>query len=109
MIMETIADLFKQLGCGAQVDMSGTDAYMAHIGGQGREPGVDILLVPVPCQQSMHGKGMPQVMDTWTGVFVVGDAALFKQLPEGVIDCAVTQAVSPAPLGRFETGARYTG
>ncbi len=72
MIMETIADLFKQFGCGPQVDMSGTNTYMAHIGGKGREPGVDILLVPVPCQQSMHCEAMSQIMDTWTGVFVVG-------------------------------------
>jgi hypothetical protein len=47
-------------------------------------------------------------MDTWTSVFVVNDAALFKQLSEGVIDCAVTQAASPTSVDRFEVGARNT-
>lgn len=106
--MKSITDLFKQLGCGAQVNLSGADAHMPHIGGQGRKPGVDILLIPIPCQQSMNGEGMPQVMDTWTSVFVVNDAALFKQLSEGVIDCAVTQAASPMSVDRFEVGARHT-
>ena len=93
--MEAIVDLFKQLGCGVQVDMRGADAYMAHIGGQGRKPCVDIQFTLVPRQQFMHGEGMPQVMDTWAGVFVVTNTTLFKQFPESLIDCAVTQFVSP--------------
>jgi len=32
----------------------------------------------------MHGEGMAQIMDTWAGVFVVRNTALFKQLPEGL-------------------------
>ncbi len=42
----------------------------------------------------MHGEGMSHVMDAWAGVFIVRDAALFKQLPEGLINSAVTQTVS---------------
>ena len=63
MIMKTIVDLFKQLGCGVQIDVGGTDAYMAHIGGQGREPGVDILLIPVPFQE-VKGSSLPLTLDT---------------------------------------------
>ena len=93
--METITDLFKQLGGGVKVNLSGSHIHMPHIGCQGREPGVDILTIPVPCQQSMDGKGMTQVMDTWAGMFIVSDAALFKQLPEGMMDGAMAQPAGP--------------
>ena len=45
-IMETITDLFKQLGGGVKVNLSGSHIHMPHIGCQGREPGVDILTIP---------------------------------------------------------------
>jgi len=34
-------------------------------------------------------------MDTRAAVFVVSDAAFFKQLSKGAMDCAVTQAARP--------------
>ena len=36
MAVEASADLFEQLGGGLQINMSGTDIYMPHIGGQPR-------------------------------------------------------------------------
>jgi hypothetical protein len=31
---------------------------MAHVGGESREPGVDILAVVIPLKKAMNGKGM---------------------------------------------------
>ena len=58
MVVKATLDFAEQLGGGAQVDLSGTDIDVAHIGSQRREAGIDILAVPIPGQQAVHSKGM---------------------------------------------------
>ena len=77
-IAEPLVYLFEQLGRGLQIDVRGTDIYMTHIGGKSGEPGVDILSIPVPGQQSVYGKSMPQIMDTRSSALVVRDVAFLQ-------------------------------
>jgi hypothetical protein len=58
-IVEPLMYLFEQFGGGLQIDVRGTDIDMTHIGGQSRQPGVDIVSLPVPGQQPVYGEGMP--------------------------------------------------
>ncbi len=58
-IAEPLVYLFEQFGRGLQIDVRGTDIYMTHIGGQSREPGVDIVSLPVPGKQPVYGECMP--------------------------------------------------
>ena len=90
-VMKAPMDLFYQFRCGAQVDLSGMDIHMAHIGCEPRKPCVDILSVPIPGQESMNRKSVSDVMDTGPGVLAVMNTALSQQLPEGLIDGAVVQ------------------
>jgi len=57
-IAEPLVYLFEQFGGGLQIDVRGTDIDMAHIGGQSRQPGIDIHTLPVPGKQSVYGEGM---------------------------------------------------
>ena len=84
--------LFDQFRCGAQVDLSGMDIHMAHIGCKPRKSCVDIFSVPIPGQEPVNGKGVSEVVDAGAGVLAVGDTALSQQVPEGLIDGAVVQA-----------------
>lgn len=77
-IAEPLVYLFEQFGGGLQIDVRGTDIYMTHIGGKSGEPGVDILSIPVPGQQSVYGEGMPQIMDTRPSALVVRDVAFLQ-------------------------------
>ena len=77
-IAEPLVYLFEQLGRGLQIDVRGTDIYMTHIGGKSGEPGVDILSIPVPGQQSVYGEGMPQIMDTRPSALIVRDVAFLQ-------------------------------
>ena len=91
-VMKAPIDLFDQLrGC-LQVDLSGMDIHMAHIGGQPWKPGVDILSVPIPGQQPVNRKGVSQVVDAGAGELAVTDSALPQQVLEGLIDGAGVQA-----------------
>ncbi len=89
--MKAPMDLFDQFRCGAQVDLSGMDINMAHIGSEPRKPCVHILTVPIPGQESMNREGVPDVVYSGTGVLAVMDIALFQQMPEGLIDSTVVQ------------------
>ena len=90
--MKAAIDLCDQLRCSGQIDLSGMDIHVTHIGCQPRKPCVDILSVPIPDQESMNRKGVPDVMDAGAGVFAVMDTALSEQVPESLIDGAVVQA-----------------
>ena len=74
--MKAPVDLFDQFWGSPQVDLSGMEIHVAHIGGQPGKPGVDILSVPIPGQQSVDRKGVSQVVDAGAGVLGVKDAAL---------------------------------
>jgi len=91
-VMKTLMDLFDQFRCGTQVDLSGMDIHMAHIGCEPWKPCVHILSVPIPGQESVNRKSVSDVVDTGTGVLVVMDIALPQQMPEGLIDGAVVQS-----------------
>ena len=90
-VMKAPMDLFDQFRCSAEVDLSGMDIHMAHIGCQPRKPRVHVLPVPIPGQKPMNREGVPDVVQPGT-VFVVMDMALSQQLPEGLIDSTVVQA-----------------
>lgn len=90
--MKAAIDLCDQLRCSPQIDLSGMDIHVTHIGCQPRKPCVDILSVPIPGQQPVNRKGVPDVVDARAGVFAVMDTALSQQVPEGLIDGAVVQA-----------------
>jgi hypothetical protein len=49
-VMKAPVNLLDQLRGSPQVDLSGMEIHMAHIGGQPGEPGVEILSVPIPGQ-----------------------------------------------------------
>lgn len=90
--MKAAIDLCDQLWCSPQIDLSGMDIHVAHIGRQPRKPCVDILSVPIPGKESMNREGVPEVVDAGAGVFAVMDTALSHQVPEGLIDGTVVQA-----------------
>jgi hypothetical protein len=75
-IMKSPIDLFDQLRCGPQVDLSGMDIHVAHIGCQPREPGIDILSITIPGQQPVNRKGVPEIVDAWAGLPAVMDCTL---------------------------------
>ena len=77
-IAEPLMYLFEQFGGRLQIDVRGTDIYMTHIGGKSGEPGIDILSIPVPGQQSVYSEGMPHIMDTRPSAFVVRDVAFLQ-------------------------------
>ena len=66
-VVETAIDLFQQLRGSLQVDLGGLDIHVAHIGGQPGEPGVDVLPVPIPGQQAMNRKRVPQIVNARAG------------------------------------------
>jgi len=74
--MEAPVDLFDQFRGSLQVDLSGMDIYVAHIGCQPWKPGINVLSVPIPGQQPINCKSVPEVMDAWTGVSGMMDTAL---------------------------------
>ena len=78
MMVKSKADLIEQLGCRAQVDHGGIDIDVSHVGGQGREFGVDLQPVPIPGPQAMNGKSMSEVMDSRLAVFMMSNSALFQ-------------------------------
>jgi hypothetical protein len=49
-VVEPTVDFIQQFGRRLQVDLGGTDIHVAHIGGQSRKKGVDILTIPIPGQ-----------------------------------------------------------
>ncbi len=49
-IVEAAVDFTEEFGRRLQVHLGGTDIHVAHIGGEHREPGVDVLPVPLPGQ-----------------------------------------------------------
>jgi len=67
-MMKAPVDLLDQLRRSPQVDLSGMEIHVAHVGGQPREPGVEILSVPIPGQQSVNRKGVSQVVDAGASV-----------------------------------------
>ncbi len=88
-VMKAPMDLFYQFRCGAQVDLSGMDIHMAHIGCEPRKPCVHILSVPIPGQESMNREGVPDVVYSRSGMLVVMDIALSQQMPESLVDSTV--------------------
>lgn len=89
--MKAPMDLLYQFRCGAQIDLSGMDIHMSHIGCEPRKPCVHILSVPIPGQESMNREGVPDVVYSWAGAFAVMDIALSQQMPESLIDSTVVQ------------------
>jgi hypothetical protein len=92
MVMETPVDLFDQFRGSLEIDLSGMDIHVTHIGCQPWKPGIDVLSVPIPGQQPINCKRMPEVMDAWTGVPGVTDTALSQQAPKSLVDGAMVQA-----------------
>ncbi len=86
--MKAAIDLYDQLRCSRQIDLSGMDIHVAHIGCQPRKSCVDILSVPIPGQEPVNGKSVSEVVDAGAGVLAVGDTALSQQVPKGLIDGA---------------------
>jgi len=74
--MKAPIDLLDQLRCSLQVDLSGMDIHVAHIGCQPRKSCVDILTVPIPGQQSVNRKSVSEVVDAGAGVLAVMDTAV---------------------------------
>jgi len=91
-VIKAPIDLCNQLRCCLQVDLSGMDIHVAHIGGQPWKPGIDVLSIPIPGQQPLNRKCVSQIVDAGTGERVVMDAALPQQGLEGMMDGAVVQA-----------------
>ena len=92
--VKPLIDLLQQFRGRVQIDLGGLDVHMSQVRGQPREPGIDVLPVAVPGEQALDGKGVPHVMNTWTGVPAMWDPALGQQMPEGVIDGGMTQAAA---------------
>jgi hypothetical protein len=80
--MEAPVGLFDQFRGSLQVDLSGMDIHVAHIGCQPWKPGINVLSVPIPGQQPINCKSVPEVMDAWTGVSGMMDTALLQQAPD---------------------------
>ena len=57
-VIKAPIDLCNQLrGC-LKIDVSGMDIHVAHIGSQPREPGVDVLSIPILGQEPLNRKGV---------------------------------------------------
>ncbi len=91
-IVKSPIDLFDQLRCSPQVNLSGMDIHVAHIGCQPRKPCVDILSITIPGQQPVNRKGVPEVVDAGAGLPAVMDSALPQQVPKGLVDGAMAEA-----------------
>ena len=92
--VEALVDLREQFGGGVQVALGGGDIHMPQVGGQRRQPGVDIASLTIPGQQAGNGEGVTKILEAWTGVFAPGDAAVRQQLVEVMVDAAVMQPVA---------------
>ena len=92
--MESAINFAQELGRWLQVDLGGTDIDVTHVRGQRREPGVDILAVPIPCQEPVDCERVTQVMDTGSLAIVVHDAALPQESSERIVDRCMTQAMT---------------
>ena len=77
-VVEPAINFPKEFGRRLQVDLGGTDIHVAHVCGQRRKPGIDVLAIPIPGQQPVDCERMTQVMDTRPLAVVVSDAALLQ-------------------------------
>ena len=50
--------LLVEFGCGVYIDLCRAHTNVAHIGGECREMGVDILAIAIPFEKAMNGKTM---------------------------------------------------
>ena len=75
-VMKAPIDLLDQLRCSPQVDLSGMDIHVPHIGCQPRKPCVDILSISIPGQQPVDRKSVSEVVYAGAGVLAVMDATL---------------------------------
>jgi len=87
-VIKAPIDLCNQLRCCLEIDLSGMDIHVAHIGGQPWNPGIDVLTIPIPGQQPLNGKGVSQIVDAGTGELAVRDSALPQQAVKGLVDGA---------------------
>ena len=90
--VETLADLFQQLWRELEIDLSGAQVHMAHVGGQRGEASVELLAVAVPVQEPMHREGVAEVMEPGAMAFAVGDAHAVEQSAPGLVGRGVAQA-----------------
>lgn len=51
--------LLIEFGCSLYIDLCRANIHMAHIGGQQRESGIDILAIAIPLKKAMNGKSVP--------------------------------------------------
>ena len=106
-----MVDLREQLGGRVQIALGGSDIHMPQVGGQRRQPGVDIAPLAIPGQQAGDGEGVTKIMQARTGVFAPGDTALRQQPVEVVVDIAVMQAMAAQinEQGRLRSRRRNSG
>ena len=75
-IVEATVYFAQEFGRWLQVDLGGTDIDVAHVRCQRGEPGVHILAVPIPGQESVDCEGVAQIMDARANVADPRNAAL---------------------------------
>ena len=56
--VEAVVDLREQFGGRVQIALGGSDIHMPQVGGQRRQPGVDIAPLAIPGQQAGDGEGV---------------------------------------------------
>jgi len=88
---KTVIDLLEEFGSGLKIDLCGTDVDVSQIGGQRRKTGIDIIAVSVPLKETMNGEGVTKIVKAWAKVLVVGDAGLWEDLSESLVDRGVAQ------------------
>ena len=63
---EASIHLSEQLRDGTQINLSGVDAHVSHVGRKAGQQRIDISAFAIPLEESVDCKGMPQVMGART-------------------------------------------
>ena len=61
-ILETDANVWKDLGCEAEVSLRTGEALMAEVSGEQRQFGIEIFALSVPTLQVVNSEGMTKLM-----------------------------------------------
>ena len=96
-----LADQLQQLGDRFEVPVGAGRVDVPEIRGQQRHPPVDVLTGPVPVQQRVHGKGMPEIMWARAGASAAAfQPDLADQLDERRVELLASHP--PSPRGQEE-------
>ena len=88
--------LVEKFRRGMHITMGEVNVDMSHVGGQRRQPRIDVQAVPIPLQKPTARKSVPQAVNRGPFARPAGQVARPKDLPEGIIGGVVRESLHPA-------------